>query len=46
MKQVSLCGCSLFKSVCLFFLNRRKWLQGKKRVKVLKRLEQLSATAE
>ena len=42
MKQVLLCGCSMFESLCLFFLNRRKWLQGKKRVKVLKRLERLS----
>ena len=42
MRQVSLCGCSLFESLCLFFLNRRKWLQGKKRLQVLKRLERLS----
>ncbi len=46
MKKISLCGYPLFQSVCQLFLNRRKWLQSKKRMRVLKRLEHLSVTAK
>jgi hypothetical protein len=46
MKRMSLCGCALFQSLCQFFFNRRKWIQDKKRLQVLKRLEQLSATVK
>ena len=46
MKKVAVCGCALFQSLCLFFLNRRRWMQEKKRMRVLRRLEQLSAMAE
>ena len=46
MKKVAVCGCTLFQSLCVFFLNRRRWMQEKKRLQVLKRLEHLSAMAE
>jgi hypothetical protein len=46
MKEVAVCGCVFFQSLCVFFLNRRKRLHEKKRLQVLKRLEHLSTMAE
>jgi hypothetical protein len=46
MKKEYMCVCVLFQSLCLFFLNRRKWLQEKKRLGALKRLERVSMMAE
>ena len=46
MKKVAVYGCAFFQSLCLTFLNRRKRMQEKKRLLVLRRLEQLPATAE
>ena len=41
MKKTYLCGCAMFRSLCQFVLNRRKWLQDKKRLRVLRRLDRL-----
>lgn len=46
MKKAYLCGCVLFQSLCLFFLNWRKRSQDKKRLRVLKRLERVSMMTE
>jgi len=42
MKKTWVCTCVFFRSLCLFVLNRRKQLQEKKRLRVLKRLERVS----
>jgi hypothetical protein len=46
MKKTRVCSCVFFQSLCLFVLNRRKQLQEKKRLRVLKRLERVSMMAE
>jgi len=46
MKKTWVCSCVFFRSLCLFVLNRRKLLQEKKRLRVLKRLERVSMMAE
>jgi len=46
MKKTLICGCVFFRSLCLFVLNRRKQLQEKKRLMVLKRLERVSMMTE
>lgn len=46
MKKTWVCSCVFFQSLCLFVLNRRKQLQEKKRLLLLKRLERMSMMAE
>jgi len=46
MKKTWVCSCVFFQSLCLFVLNRRKQLQEKKRLRVLKRLERMSMMAD
>jgi hypothetical protein len=46
MKKTWVCNCVFFQSLCQFVLNRRKQLQEKKRLRVLKRLERVSMMTE
>jgi hypothetical protein len=46
MKKTWVCSCVFFQSLCLFVLNRRKLLQEKKRLQLLKRLEHVSMMTE